>query len=98
MTEYCRQLKSCRECQLFSTCVVRRALLLFLLLVAVPVQAAEPIRLQVIPYRERPQAIPVLPYLFLPPPPLLEQTKPRKRRRNSGRDQVWEDDFDWLMD
>ena len=28
----------------------------------------------------------------------LEPAKPRKRRRNSGRDQVWEEDFDWLMD
>ena len=57
-----------------------------------------PHRLYVIPYGERPQVIPILPYLLLPPPPLLEQTKPRRRGRDSGRDQDWEDDFDWLME
>ena len=61
---------------------MRRALLALLVLTAVPVWGSEPIRLQVIPYGERPEAIPVLPYLLLPPPPLLEQTKSRKRRRN----------------
>ena len=76
---------------------MRRALLA-LVLTAVPAWGSEPIRLKVIPYGERPQEIPVLPYLLLPPPPLLEQNKSRKRRRNSGRDQDWEDDFDWLMD
>ena len=77
---------------------MRRALLALLVLTAVPAWGSEPIRLQVIPYGERPQTIPVLPYLLLPPPPLLEQTKSRKRRRNNGRGQAWEDDFDWLMD
>ena len=77
---------------------MRRALLALLVLTALPAQGSEPIRLQVIPYGERPQEIPVLPYLLLPPPPLLERTKSRKRRRNSGRSQVWEDDFDWLME
>ena len=77
---------------------MRRALLALLLLTAVPVWGSEPIRLQVIPYGERPEAIPVLPFVLLPPPPLLEQTKSRKRSRNSGRGQVWEDDFYWLMD
>ena len=59
-----------------------------------PGQAAEPIRLQVIPYQVRNQEIPVLPFL-LPPPVALEPAKPKKRRRNSGRDQDWEDDFDY---
>ncbi len=77
---------------------MRRTLLAFLALAALPAQAAEPIRLQVIPYREWPQAIPVLPYLYAPPPLLLEPAKTKKRRRNSGRDRVWEDDSDWLMD
>jgi hypothetical protein len=69
-----------------------------LVLTAVPAWGSEPIRLQVIPYGERLQEIPVLPYLLLPPPPLLERTKSRKRKRNSGRSQVWEDDFEWLME
>ena len=77
---------------------MRRALLALLVLTALPAEGAEPIRLQVIPYRERPQAIPVLPFVLTPPPLILEPAKPKKRRRNSGRHQVWEDDFDWLMD
>ena len=87
-----------RECETSFRWGVRRALLVLLVLTAVPAWGSEPIRLQVIPYGERPQEIPVLPYLLLPPPPLLEQTKSRNRRRNSGRDQDWEEDFDWLME
>ena len=79
---------------------MQRVLLVSLVFAALPVQAAKHIRLQVIPYREWPQAIPVLPYLYEPPPTRLEPAQPKKRRRNrnSGRDQEWEDDFDWLMD
>ena len=77
---------------------MRRALLALLVVTALPARGSEPIRLQVIPYRVWPQAIPVLPYLYAPPPLLLELAKPKKRRRNSGRDRVWEDDSDWLMD
>ena len=77
---------------------MRRALLLLLMLAALPVQAAEPIRLQVIPYQVGGQAIPVLPFLLPPPPLLLEPAKPKKRRPSSGRDKSWNDDFDWLMD
>ena len=77
---------------------MQKALLVLLVLGALPVQAAEPIRLQIIPYQVRKQEIPVLPFLVPPPPLLLEPAKPKKRRRNSGRDQGWEDDFDWLMD
>ena len=77
---------------------MRRALLAFLVLTALPAEGAEPIRLQVIPYQVRNQEIPVLPFLLPPPPLLLEPAKPKKRTRNSGRHQVWEDDFDWLMD
>ena len=77
---------------------MRRALLALLVLTSVPVHAAEPIRLQVIPYQERPQALPVLPFVLTPPPLLLEPAKPKKRRRKSGRDRVWEDDSDWLME
>ena len=74
---------------------MRKALLALLVLTALPVQAAKPIRLHVIPYQVRSQEIPVLP--LLPPPLILEPAKPKKRRPNSGRDQDWEDDFDWLM-
>lgn len=77
---------------------MQRALLVLIVLAALPVQAAEPIRLQVIPYQVRNQEIPVLPFLVPPPPLLLEPAKPKKHRRRSGRDQDWEDDFDWLMD
>ena len=77
---------------------MHRALLLLLMLAALPVKAAEPIRLQVIPYQVRDQALPVLPFLLPPPPLLLEPAKPKKRRPNSGRDKGWDDDFDWLMD
>jgi len=73
-------------------------LLALLVLTALPAEGAEPIRLQVIPYQVRNQEIPVLPFLLPPPPLLFEPAKPKKRRRNSGRHQVWEDDFDWLMD
>ena len=76
---------------------MQRALLVLMVLAALPVQAADPIRLQVIPYQVRNQEIPVLAFLVAPPALLLERAKPRKRRRNSGRDQVWKDDFDWLM-
>ena len=73
---------------------MQRALLVLLVLAALPAQAADPIRLQVIPYQVRNQEIPVLPFLVAPPPLLSERAKPRKRGRNSGRDQVWKDDFD----
>ena len=77
---------------------MRRAWLALLVLTSVPVHAAEPIRLQVIPYQVRSQEIPVLPFLLPPPPLLLEPAKPKKRRRNSGRDRTWENDLDWLME
>ena len=77
---------------------MRRALLVLLVLTALPAEGSEPIRLQVIPYQVRNQEIPVLPFLLPPPPLLLEPAKPTKRRRSSGRDRVWDDDFDWLMD
>ena len=77
---------------------MQRALLVLLVLTVLPVQGAEPIRLQVIPYQVKNQEIPVLPFLVPPPPLVLETAKPKKRRRNSGRDQDWEEDFDWLMD
>ena len=77
---------------------MRRVLLALLVLTALPAEGAEPIRLQVIPYRERPQAIPVLPFVLTPPPLILEPAKPKKRRRNSGRDRSWGNDLDWLME
>ena len=42
--------------------------------------------------------IPVLPFLLPPPPLMLEQAKPKKRRPNSGRNWDTEEDWDWLMD
>ena len=62
---------------------VRRALLA-LLLVTLPAQAAEPIRLQVIPYQEWPKQY-RYPYLYAPPPSLVEPAKPKKRRRRQPR-------------
>ena len=82
---------------------VRTALAFLVVLTALPVKAEKPIRLQVIPYeagwgsihipvhnfRGNLQVLPPL----MPDVPTVE-TKPRKRRRNSGRDSDW----DWLMD
>ena len=78
--------------------LIRDALLGILVTSSVPIQAAEPIHLPVIPYRARSKEIQVPP--LLPPPPLLlvEPVKPRKRRPHSGRDKAWDDDLDWLMD
>ena len=78
--------------------LIRDALLGIMVVSSLPIQAAEPIRLQVIPYRVRSNEIHVPPLLLPPPPLLLEPVKPRKRRPNSGRDQAWDDDLDWLMD
>ena len=74
-----------------------------LVLTSVPVQAAEPIRLQVIPYEAGWGSVQIPVHNFqgtlqVPPPlmpdvPIVE-TKPRKRIRRSGRDR----DLDWLMD
>ena len=77
---------------------IARVLLALLVVTALPAQAAEPIRLQVIQYQVRNQEIPVLPFLLPPPPLLLEPTKSKRRRRNGRRNRVWEDDSDWLMD
>ena len=68
---------------------MRRALLALLVLTAVPVWGSEPIRLQVIPYGERPQTIPVLPFVLTPPPLILEPAKPSRG---------WGNDLDWLME
>ena len=78
--------------------LIQDALLGIMVVSSLPIQAAEPIRLQVIPYRVRSNEIQVPPLLPPPPPLLLEPVKPRKRRPNSGRDQAWDDDLDWLMD
>ena len=86
-----------REQEYFFGRRIRGALLGILVAISLPVKAAEPIRLQVIPYRTRSNDIQIPPLLLPPPPPLLETVKPRKRRPNSGRDQGWDDDLDWLM-
>ena len=75
---------------------MRRALLTLLVLTGLPGQAAEPIRLQVIPYQVRSKEIPVQPFLLPPPPVILEEAKTEKRKPNSGRDRTWEDDAWWL--
>lgn len=74
-----------------------------MVLTAFPLQAAEPIRLQVIPYEAGwgSVQIPVhnfqgtlqAPPSLMPDVPTVER-KPKKRIRNSGRDKDW----DWLMD
>jgi hypothetical protein len=73
-------------------------LIALLVLTALPAQATKPIRLQVIPYQLQNKQIPVLPFLLPPPPLMIEQAKPKKRRLNSGRNWDTEDDWDWLMD
>ena len=77
---------------------IQGELLGILVVSSLPLQAAEPIHLQVIPYRIRSNDIQALPLLLPPPPLLLEPIKLRNRRPNSGRDQGWDDDLDWLMD
>jgi hypothetical protein len=77
---------------------VRRILIALLVLTALPAQATKPIRLKVIPYQLQNNQIPVLPFLLPPPPLMIEQAKPKKRRLNSGRNWDTEDDWDWLMD
>ena len=82
---------------------MERALLALVVLTAFPLQAAEPIRLQVIPYEAGwgSVQIPVhnfqgtlqAPPSLMPDLPIVER-KPKKRIRNSGRDKDW----DWLMD
>ena len=87
----------------FSSEAMRGALLVLVVLTALPVEAAEPIRLQVIPYEAGWGSVQIPVHNFQGtlqvPPPLMPdvptvETKPRKRRRNSGRDTNW----DWLMD
>ena len=82
---------------------MRGALLVLVVLTALPVEAAEPIRLQVIPYKAGWGSVQIPVHNFKGtlkmPPPLMPdvptvEAKPRKRRRNSGRDTNW----DWLMD
>ena len=63
-----------------------------------PVQAAVPIRLQVIPYQGNKQAKPVLPVLLPPPPMINVKAQPSKRRPVQSRGWNSDDDFDWLMD
>ena len=84
---------------------MRRAFLALVVLTAIPVKAAEPISLRVIPYEAGIGSvrIPVQPLHNFPgtlqtPPPLVTEIptiekKPKKRRRNSGRSR----DLDWLM-
>ena len=82
---------------------MRRALVALMVLASVPVQATEPIRLQVIPYEAGWGSVQIPVHNFQGtlqvPPPLMPdaptvEKKPRKRRPNSGRDTDW----DWLMD
>ena len=78
--------------------VVRRVVLALVLWSVMPVQAAVPIRLQVIPYQGNKQAKRVLPVLLPPPPMINEKAQPSKRRPVQSRGWNSDDDFDWLMD
>ena len=86
-----------------------RATVALMMLSSLPVYAAQPIRLQVIPYRgegsEETQGSKShdFQWIFRAPPPLVpplvpEVKKPKTRRPNSGRDWGRRNDFDWLMD
>jgi len=75
---------------------MRRALFALLVLIALPGQAAGPIRLQVIPYQMRSKEIRVQPFLLPPPPVILDEAKSEKREPNSDRSRRWEDDAWWL--
>ena len=77
---------------------MRRALFALLVLIALPGQAAGPIRLQVIPYQMRSKEIRVQPFLLPPPPVILEEAKTKKRKPTStkARARTWEDDAWWL--
>ena len=77
---------------------VRRILMALVLLSLPPLQAAVPIRLQVIPYQVNNQTKPVLPVLLPPPLMINEQAQPGKRRRQPEGDWSSDNDFDWLMD
>jgi len=79
-------------------CVVRRVMLALAVCSVMPAQAAEPIRLQVIPFQVNKKAMPVLPDLLPPPPIITDQTQPRKRRPIQSSGWNSDDDFDWLMD
>ena len=82
---------------------MRRLLLGLVVLTALPVEAAQPIPLQVIPFEAGWGSLQIPVHNFQgalqAPPPLMPnvptvEKKPRKRRPNSGRDNGW----DWLMD
>ena len=75
---------------------MRRALFALLVLIALPGQAAGPIRLQVIPYQVRSKEIRVQPFLLPPPPVILKEAKSEKRKPTSARARSWEDDAWWL--
>ena len=78
--------------------VVRRVVLALVLWSVMPVQAAVPIRLQVIPYQGNKQAKPVLPVLLPPPPMINVKAQPSKRRQQPDEDWNSNDDVDWMMD
>ena len=104
LAEKGRRQRCVQQCELFLGLCVRGALLpLVVLTAALPLKAAEPIRLQVIPYEAGWGSLQIPVHNFQgtlqAPPPLMPdvptvEKKPRKRRPNSGRDTDW----DWLMD
>ena len=82
---------------------MRGALLALVILTALPVKAAEPMRLQVVPYEAGWGTLQIPVHNFQGtlhvPPPLMpdvhtDEKKTKKPRPNSGRDK----DRDWLMD
>ncbi len=86
----------------------KASLVLCLLIAASPLQAAEPVRLLVIPYKDgwsNPQ-IPIhnfrgqlrAPPTVTPDQPRFASSSKERRQRNNGNEWWLEDDSAWLMD
>ena len=77
---------------------LRRVVLAWLACFFLPLQAAEPIALRVIPYQGSKLDTPIFPALLTPPPFIGGKNLPRKSRLKERWELDEDDDFDWLMD